>query len=179
VKLVDSSASYLSLQSSVLSGSSYTISSLSPSPPSITIQYPQSDVPYSSSIPVNITVSGQEVVNVSVYVDGSLVKSFSAPGTYSFNLSATSYPDGTHTLSVIAVQSDGVSSEASVQFETTHQLQALAQQTASQISLLNSSIVSVKDTLSTQITEYFVTTIVLAILGIILAIYAIMRKSKA
>ena len=178
IKLVDSSASYLNLQSSVLSGSSYTVSSLSPSPPSITIQYPQSDVPYSNNIPVNITVSGQEVVNVSVYVDGSLVKGFSAPGTYSFNLNATSYPDGTHTLSVIAVQSDGVSSEASVQFETTHQLQALAQQTASQISSLNSSIISVKDTLSTQITEYFATTIVLAILGIILAIYAIMRRSK-
>jgi len=44
--------------------------------------------------------------------------------------------------------------------------------------LLNSSIISVKDTLSTQIAEYFATTIILAILGIILAIYAIMRRSK-
>jgi len=196
VKLVDSSASYVSLQSSVLSGSSYSVSSVSPSPPLIQIQYPKSDVPYSSTIPVQITVSGQEIQNVSVYVDGSLVKGFSAPGTYSFSLNAASYPDGTHTLSVTAVQSDGVSSQASVEFETTYQLQSLSQQTSSQISSLNSSIsglsqktsseisslnstlVSAKDTLSAYMTEYFATSIVLAILAIVLAIYAIMKRSK-
>ena len=178
VKLVDSSASYVSLQSSKISGSSYTVSSISPSPASIQIQSPQNDVSYSNTVPVVITVSGQDITAVNVYVDGSLVNSFSAPGTYSFNLSASSYPDGTHTLSVTAVQSDGVSSQANVQFETMYQLQSLSQQTSSEISSLNSTLVSAKNTLSAYMTEYFATSMVLAILAIVLAIYAIMKRSK-
>ena len=160
VRLIDSSVSYMSLQSSELSGSSYSLSSLSPAPPSIQIQYPKSDVSYSSYVPVKINISGENVQAVNVYVDGYLVKSFSAPGTYSFNLNASSYPDGTHTLSVKALQSDGISSQATVQFETSYQLHSVFQRASSEIIV------------------YFMTSLIIGILAIVLAIYAIMKRSS-
>ncbi|MGC8593782.1 MAG: protease pro-enzyme activation domain-containing protein [Nitrososphaeria archaeon] len=177
VKLVDSSVNYMNLQSSKLSGSSYSVSSISPSPPSIKIQYPRSDISYSSSVPVEINITGENIQAVNVYVDGSLVKSFTAPGVYSFNLSASSYPDGTHTLSVTALQSDGISSQASVQFETTYQLQTVSQQASAEISSLNTTLISVKETLSASVAEYFITSLIIGILAILLAIYAIMKRS--
>ena len=178
MRLIDSSISYMSLQSSELSGSSYSVSSLSPSPPAIQIQYPRPDVSYSSSVPVEINITGENIQAVNVYVDGFLVKSFSAPGIYSFNLSASSYPDGTHTLSVTALQSDGIISQANVQFETTYQLQTVSQQASAEISSLNTTLISVKETLGASVTEYFMTSLVIGILAIVLAIYAIMKRSK-
>ena len=178
VTVLSSSISSLALNSSTLSGSSYSISSISPPPASISITSPQQNGEYYSQIPVSITVSGQGVQSVDVYVDGALVNSFTGPGTYSFSLNASSYPDGTHELTVVALQSDGVSSKASVTFETTYQLHSLAQETSSEISTLNSTLISVKDTLSSYMTDYFITTLLIGIIALVLAAYALFRKPK-
>ncbi|WP_174448075.1 protease pro-enzyme activation domain-containing protein [Conexivisphaera calida] len=123
--LIDSHLSSLTLLNSTVSVQSSTISSISPAPPSIDIVSPLPDVQYGGAIPVEVNVTGQSISSVSVSVDGSNVYSTSHGGLLEFQLNASSYPDGTHELEVLATQSDGISSSSLVQFETGAQLVTL------------------------------------------------------
>ena len=83
VTLVGSHVSSLTLINSTVSMQSSSASSLSPAPPSIDIVYPVPDVPYDSTIPVEVNVTGQAISSVSVSVDGFSVYSASHGGSWS------------------------------------------------------------------------------------------------
>ena len=123
--LIDSHLSSLTLLNSTVSVQSSTVSSISPAPPAIDVMSPLPDAQYGGAIPVEVNVTGQAISSVSVSVDGSRVYSASHGGLLEFQLNASSYPDGTHDLEVLATQSDGMTSSSLVQFETGAQLVAL------------------------------------------------------
>ncbi|MDP7982530.1 MAG: S8 family serine peptidase, partial [Conexivisphaerales archaeon] len=123
--LIDSHLSSLKLLNSTVSVQSSTASSISPAPPAIEVLSPLPDVQYGGAIPVEVNVTGQAISSVSVSVDGSQVYSILHGGLLEFQLNASSYPDGTHELEVLATQSDGITSSSLVRFETGAQLVAL------------------------------------------------------
>ncbi|MDG6931740.1 MAG: peptidase S53 [Nitrososphaerota archaeon] len=124
--LIDSGFSSVSLLGSHITLVSSNITSITPSLPSIKIINPVSNVTYSTTVPVQINVTGSDISAVHVYVDGELLGSqqviSTSGGTISLSLNAASYPDGTHTITVKAVQGDGLVSQASARFDTTYQL---------------------------------------------------------
>ncbi len=122
VTLINSHLSSLVLDGSTVTMNYSSASSISPAPPSISISSPTPSVAYNSTVPVSINVAGQGISQVTISVDGSQVASFNHGGQLSLQLNASSYPDGTHSLAVIAKQSDGISSTAYTQFETEYQL---------------------------------------------------------
>jgi hypothetical protein len=69
-------------------------------------------------------------------VDGSPVYTVDHGGAVEYQLNASSYPDGTHSLVVQVAQSDGMSADAQIQFETTAQLAALRNETTAQLAAL-------------------------------------------
>jgi len=127
VTLIGSRLSNVTLIGSRLSMGSppSEVSSLTPALPSIAIISPSQDVPYSGVVPVDVNVTGQGISSVSILVDGSPVYTVDHGGAVEYQLNASSYPDGTHSLVVQVAQSDGMSADAQIQFETTAQLAAL------------------------------------------------------
>ncbi len=114
------------LGSLVLSNSNVTLSSstyadVTPSLPTITIRFPsQGQVYTGASASVNVT--GVDVSSVKAYLDGGLLATL--PGgqqSYVYLLNAASLQDGGHTLTIVALQKDGLSSTSSVTFSTNAQ----------------------------------------------------------
>ena len=195
IKLLDSRVGNLVMINSTVSG--YTqASTLTPSPTNIDIISPTVALSYYSTIPFEINVTGTDVSSVQVYVDGQIVKSFTGSGLFTFSLNASSYPDGTHTVQVISIQSDGVSSQATTQFYTNAQQYIVAQKTSSEITSLNSTLTANAQKTSSEITslnstltathaqliatsnEYFYTNLLLGIVALVIALLAVYMKRK-
>ena len=143
VTLDQSSVTSLQLTGSRVSMNSSTFGQVSPSLPSISVQSPAANQIFNGTSGT-LTVNGQDVSSVAVYMDGALLTTL--PGgesSYSFQL-PSSIPDGVHLLRVVATQSDGLSTSASTYFTTDAQL-ATAE---SQISSATASVSSAAATIS-------------------------------
>ncbi len=100
---------------------------VSPPAPVVTMSSPVSNQTYTGNVQIRVQVDGASVSNLSIALDGKPLPpptDSPASGSISYDLNTTSIPDGTHSLSVFATQSDGLSSSASVSFVTQNQLAA-------------------------------------------------------
>jgi len=120
--MVDSHVATLTLINSSVNLTSSTYATITPQLPNITVLRPKPSTAYTGRVNVSIQVSGESVSQVKVFLSGQLVKVFSDGGGHSFQLNTTSYPDGTYTLTVQAVQTDGLSSSVQVSFSIQNQL---------------------------------------------------------
>ncbi|MDA4118418.1 MAG: protease pro-enzyme activation domain-containing protein [Thaumarchaeota archaeon] len=171
--------------------------SVSPPIPVLSLSSPVANQSYVGSAPIQALVAGTGISNLTFTLDG---KSISPPqgvgtsGAISFTLDTTSVPDGTHTLSMVATQGDGLSSSANVSFITQNQL-AMAN---ANLKATNDSLKATNDTLNaananiatlqTQVTSAnrsindltnaVYLALVVALVGCVMAAYLV-RKSRA
>lgn len=116
-----------------------------PALPTISITAP---INATGLVNVTIKVTGADVDNVSVYLDGMLIQSFASNGTYTISLNTTKYPDGTYQLKVIAVQSDGLSSSSAVNINFENSLSTVNSElhkVESNVSNLSSTVTSISN----------------------------------
>ncbi|AWS00456.1 S8 family serine peptidase [Metallosphaera hakonensis JCM 8857 = DSM 7519] len=113
------------------------------------------------NVSIPITVAGSDVTNVTVELDGSPIATFQGNGTHTVSIDTEKYSDGTHDLTVIVGQSDGLSTSFAAKLVFENQLQSVSQK----VNALNSTLPSTQGTAKTG--EY------LSIVGIVLALVAI------
>jgi subtilase family serine protease len=124
IVLEQSSVDSLTLDSSQVSVSQSSYQQVSPSIPSISVQSPAAGGTFNGTS-IDITVNGQNISSVSVFLDGSLLSTQAgSQSTLTIPLSPTSLQDGVHLLKVVALQDDGLSNSTSVYFTTNGQLAA-------------------------------------------------------
>jgi subtilase family serine protease len=186
-----------------------SIQSITPALPVLTISSPVANTSYTGSFTAQVAIKGSGVTALSFLLDGKQLPSLlqgAAPGQQaSYPLDASSMPDGTHTLTVVAVQSDLLTSTASVTFITHFQLAAVTNNLATvtnNLAAANKTIVSLNGSLNaangnitalqtnlasankaisnlnTNLSELIYLAIGAAAVGIVLAAYAI-RGGKA
>jgi hypothetical protein len=165
--------------------------SINPALPVLTISSPVANVSYTGTIDAQVTITGSGVSSLSFMLDGNELPSLlngAPPGQQtSYPLNTTSLPDGTHTLTVVAVQSDLLSTTSSVSFVTHNQLAtvtndlATANKTISSINgslkTANSNIANLQNTISTLMYVVYLA-VAIAVVGVALAVYSI-RGGKA
>jgi subtilase family serine protease len=124
IVLDQSSVSSLQLTGSQLSLNDSSFDRISPSLPTITVQSPAANQIFDGNSG-SLSVNGQDVSSISVYLDGSLLTTLTGgASSYSFSLASSSLQDGVHLLRVVANQQDGLSASDSVYFTTNGQLTA-------------------------------------------------------
>jgi hypothetical protein len=112
-------------------------------PPLLVLSFssPVADTSYTGKVNAQVAIKGSGVSGVSFFLDGKQLPlqggSPSGP-LVSYPLDTTTMPDGTHTLSVVAVQTDLLTSTATVSFITHNQLQAVANELAAANSTIRS-----------------------------------------
>ncbi len=177
VVLEQSSLTSLQLSGSHAVMSASDVATISPPLPEISFQSPSSGAVYAGTS-ANFTVIGQDVVSVSVYLDGTLLKTFPASNAYAIPLDASSMTVGVHSLQVIATQSDGLANDASVYFSTDQPLVSANQSISSlssQVSSENSRVASLGSQLvSTTDLSYGLAA--LAAVALLVALVAVMRR---
>ena len=141
INLVNTNLNSLTLVNSSLSSTSSSYQSISPSPPVIQISSPTNDGNYTGSIAGNVTVIGNNISSVVVYLNSQPIQTFSNNGTLSFTINSANYADGSYSLLIVATQTDGVSSSANLTIYFQNQLN-------SQISSLNNQISSLQNGLN-------------------------------
>lgn len=103
--------------------------SITPALPAVTVSSPLSNASYTGTFDAKVLVTGSGVTEVSVLLDGqrlpSLVGSNLTGRAISIPINTSSMPDGTHVLTVTALQADLLSSTASVSFVTGNHLAAV------------------------------------------------------
>ena len=96
---------------------SSTFHTLTPALPVLTISSPVANSSYTGTVNAQVIIAGSGVAVLSFILDGEQLPSLlegAAPGLQvSYPLNTTSLPDGTHTLTVVAVQSDLLKTNAS------------------------------------------------------------------
>jgi subtilase family serine protease len=180
-----SSVGDLSLNSTMLTISGSSFNSLSPTLPTITVTGLSNPIPVRANFTVSIT--GQQIANGSLAatVDGNPISLNVAPSstgiTATGTINATSLPDGVHTLVVKVAQSDGMSATSATQFATDAQAASLK----NQVTTLSSQVTTLSNQVTTLSNEAALWTnlgygfAVLAVIAIIIAIWAFMRKPTA
>jgi hypothetical protein len=144
ITLDQSSVSSLQLTGSQVSLNASSFAQVSPSLPSITVQSPAAGQTFSGSSG-SLSVSGQDISTISVYLDGSLLTTLAGgSSSYTFPLGSSSLQDGVHILQVVAKQQDGLSTSDSVYFTTNGKLTTAE----NDIGTLNSQISSATSTIS-------------------------------
>ncbi len=179
-----------------IDGSSF-FQSITPALPVLTISSPVANASYTGSVNAQVAINGTGIAGLSFFLDGKHLPSQSGidPGSQaSYTIDTTSMPDGTHTLSVVATQSDQLSSTSSVSFVTHNQLATVTNHLAE----ANNTIHTLNGTLSTAnnniailqadltaanktigILTYLVyVAIAVAAVGIIIGLY-ILRRARA
>jgi len=145
--------------------------SIDPATPTITITGLSNTI--SDRANYTVSILGQQIANGSlvVTVDGEPVSLDVAPSstgiTAKGTIEAALLPDGVHTLMANVVQSDGMSAVASTEFATNAEAASITNQVTS---------LSNEAALWTNLTYGFA---VLAVVAIILAAWAMMRKPAA
>ena len=166
--LVDSSIDSLTVTSGNVRVFDSSYQSVHPPLPTITVT--GLSTPFSGKANLTVTIVGQQVSteSLSATVDGNPVAlsvSSSPTGAIATGtIEATSLPDGVHTLLVKVTQSDGLNTTSSTQFATNAQAASIMNQVSS---------LSNKTTLWADIGYWLV---VLVVVAIILATWALMRK---
>jgi len=180
VILEQSSITSLQLTNSQVSLNASLVDQVSPSLPTISIQAPAAQGVYSGTTG-NVTVTGEEVSSVAVYLDGVLLTTFSGASAYSFPLDSASMSVGVHTLEVVATQQDGLSSSSSVSFSTDGPLVA-ANNSISSLTTQVSSESNKVNALSSQLNSADDITYglaLLAVIALVVAIVALTRKPSS
>ncbi|MEM1645260.1 MAG: protease pro-enzyme activation domain-containing protein [Ignisphaera sp.] len=115
ITLVNSNLQNIVLIRSYLNNINSNIVNITPPPPKIVINSPANNANI-TTLPVQIsfTVTGSNVVSNYVYLNGVLLQSFTGNGT--FTLTISNLTDGTYRITVVSVQSTGVSSKAESTF---------------------------------------------------------------
>ena len=167
---------------SVDSASSYQ--AITPTLPVLTISSPEANSSYTGTVDAQVMIVGSGVTSLSFVLDGEQLPSLTggaSPGQQvSYPINTTSMPDGTHTLTVVAVQSDLLSTTASVSFVTHNQLTTVANNLATAdktIGSLNGSLAKANSTISSLTYAAFLA-IAFAVVGVALAAYSL-RQAKA
>jgi subtilase family serine protease len=177
VILQQSSLSSLLLTNSHVSMNASTVGQITPSLPSVSVQEPVSGGLYTGTS-ADVMVIGAEVSSVSVYLDGTFLKTLSGAAPYNFTLDAASMSVGVHTLEVVAVQQDGLSSSSSVYFSTDGPLVAANNSISSlttQVSSENSRIGALSSQLGSA-TNLSYGLAAVAILALVIAVVALARR---
>jgi subtilase family serine protease len=180
VKLEQSNLASLQLSNSHVNMSASDAGTVSPRLPGISFQSPSPSSVYMGTS-ANFTVGGQDVASVSVYLDGALLNTFPASGSYSLPLDAASMTVGVHVLKVVAAQSDGLSNAASVYFSTEGPLVAADQSIgslSSQVSSENSKVVSLGSQLNST-TELSYGLAAIAVVALLVALVAVTRRPSS
>jgi hypothetical protein len=143
-----------------------------------------------------VAIKGSGVSSLSFLLDGKALPAIGAPPgqQVTYPLDTTTMPDGTHTLTVVATQSDLLGSTSSVMFVTHNQLDSVTNHLAaanntihalnSTLNTANNNIASLQSHLATanqsiSTLSYLVyITVAVAAIGVILGVYAI-RGGKA
>ncbi|QCO31155.1 peptidase S8 [Metallosphaera sedula] len=166
VRLIDSQVQDLVALSSVVSPIQTRITSITPGPPIIQLGI----APYQNitgNVTISITVQGQDVEQVLVYLDGQLLASFQGNGTHEVNLDTLKYADGTHEISVTANQADGLNSTVTTNVVFENQLQSVSQKVSNLNETLTQGISTAHSTANVGEIVAIVA-LILAIVGIAL-----------
>jgi len=169
--------------------SASTYGSITPALPSLTILSPVANASYAGSLQATVVLTGTSITGLSFLLDGKQLPaqgSGTSTGRVLYSLNTTSIPDGTHTLTVVATQSDLLTTSASVSFSTDNQLEAGLQSANRTIGSLNSSLATANVSISTlqnnlnsanhtisDLTELAYLAVAVALLGIVLAAFAL------
>ncbi len=164
---------------------------ITPQLPVLTISAPGANSSYTGNIQAQVTVSGSGVASLTFLLDGRTLPSLSGGNLtgpqVTYPLDTASMPDGTHTLTVTAVQSDLLTSSASVSFQTHNQLAAVtndlsaANQTIRSLSgslqTANGDISQLRNTVN-ALSYGFYLAVAIAFFAVALAVYSL-RSGKA
>ena len=126
VELFSSRVGELDLSSSTYVNENSVISSIYPKPPIVIINSPVNGTSLTGLVTVNFTVIGNDVLNVSLYLNNHVLIAFTGNGTFTYTLNTTDYPDGAYELSVVAVQSSGAVASSSVEVNLANELLSLS-----------------------------------------------------
>lgn len=181
ITLVDSDIRSLTLVHSTVTLEQSEIQTLMPSLPSITFVSPTSVV--SGNVMGQIEVTGNDISNVTVLLDGAYLASTTTNGTFTFPINSLNYPDGTYTITVIARQSDGLSSSKSEQITFNNQLINISNKISNVSSSLTSEINHLTNTSQEEINhvtstsqDLGYTAVGIGVIAIIIAIVALFRR---
>ncbi|MCG3110020.1 hypothetical protein L3N51_02317 [Metallosphaera sp. J1] len=164
VKLINSQVHDLIALSSTVTPVQTVISSVTPGLPIIQIGVtPYENITGNVTIP--ITVQGQDVGQVMIYLDGQLLESFQGNGTHQVSLDTAKYSDGTHEISVTVDQTDGLNSTVNTRVVFENQLESVSQRVTSLNESLSEGISTVHSTANDEE--------IIAIVALILAIVGI------
>jgi subtilase family serine protease len=154
INLVKTDLNSITLVNSNLSLTSSSYQSVFPSPPTIQISSPTNGGNYTGNVAGSVTVSGNSISSVVVYLNYQPIQTFSNNGTLSFTINSANYADGGYSLLIVATQTDGVSSSANSTVYFQNQLnsetsslqnaQSSLQSLQSQTNSLTSSLNSLK-----------------------------------
>jgi subtilase family serine protease len=165
--------------------------SITPALPVVTISSPTANGSYIGAVDAQVSVKGSGIASVTFLLDGKRLPSIqgnaSAGQPLSYPLNTTLMPDGTHTLTVTAVQTDLMAATASVSFVTHNQLDAVTGDLASAnktIGSLSSSLASADSNVASMqktvngLTDIVYLALAVAVVAIVLAAYSV-RSGKA
>ncbi|MGA2681562.1 MAG: protease pro-enzyme activation domain-containing protein [Candidatus Bathyarchaeia archaeon] len=153
INLVNTNLNSLTLVNSNLSLTSSSYQSISPSSPIIQILSPANDGSYTGNVSGSVTVSGNSIGSIVVYLNYQPIETFGNNGTLSFNVNSANYADGGYSLLIVATQTDGVSSGANstVYFQNQLNSEISSQQnTLSSLQSQQSQINSLTSSLQSQ-----------------------------
>lgn len=125
--LKDSSVGTISLTNSKVGLNSSTFKQVSPALPSLTISLSSTGPFIEGTTTVSANATGQGVSSVTLWLDGALLGPAQSAGgglASSFSLDTSTLVDGPHTLTAVAVQSDGLSTSTSKVFSTDNHIAA-------------------------------------------------------
>ena len=151
-----------------------------PSLPTIIISAPHGNI--TGNVSVSITVMGQEVSSVMVYLNNELLGTFSGNGTHSISIDTVNYPDGSYNLTVIAIQYDGLSSSnsTSLYFENSvNNLNNRVNTLNTQVSVIHSQLANVSESFNSYksiSSEYNTISLVIAVIAVIITVIALIRR---
>jgi subtilase family serine protease len=153
INLVNTDLNSITLVNSNLSLTSSSYQSISPSPPTIQISSPANGGSYTGDVSGSVTVSGNSISSVAVYLNYQLIQTFSDNGTLSFTIHSANYTDGGYSLLVVATQTDGISSSANSTVYFQNQLNSEISSLQNQINGLGASLNATQVALQNQTTS--------------------------
>jgi subtilase family serine protease/chaperonin cofactor prefoldin len=144
INLINTYVKSLTLTNSSYSMLSSTYQTINPTPPTITITTPTNGTSYTGNINAMITTLANNIASVTVYLNDQQIQASPTNGTLTFIIPSANYPDGTYTMQVIAIQTDGTSSTATTTMYFTNQ----ASTNQNQINTINSTQTALNDQIS-------------------------------
>jgi subtilase family serine protease len=171
---------------------SSTYKSITPALPVLTFSSPVANASYAGNVNAQLAISGSGITSITFMLDGRQLPltGGAPPGPeVSYPIDTTSMSDGTHTLTAVAIQSDLLTSSASVSFVTHSQLQAVTNDLAAanetigslngSLNAANGNIASLQGDLNSanqtigNLTNLVYLALAIAAVAVVLGVYAI------